>query len=329
MLRAKWLGRLCVAACLTVSAAEWSRAADVAQTTEAVAEDLQRWARDLDSDDFNVRQNATRKLSQAGKAAIPYAVKAAESDSLESISRAMEVLKDLFGSADQSTQEAAKAALVKLSESSNKSVARRAKAALTPVAEAPGQPVFGGLVPGGNIQIQVLPAAGAQRIRVANNNGNKEVEVEENGKKIQITETAKDGIKVTVTEKVDGKEKSESYAAKDADELKKKHPEAHKLYEKYAGNNNGAAVVIGNIQINGQALPMQALPIQGRPVFRMKNFKEVQDEISKAQAEITKAAEELQKLAAAGASGEDLKKVAERITKANQQIAESAKKLGE
>ena len=73
-------------------------------------------------------------------------------------------------------------------------------------------------------------------------------------KKIHIEETAQGKIKMTVTETVDGKPKTSKYEAKNADELKKKHPDAHKLYKKYGQNRvRGRAI---------QALPLRrALPV--------------------------------------------------------------------
>ena len=56
-------------------------------------------------------------------------------------------------------------------------------------------------------------------IRVqANGNGNKSIEVNENGKKTHI-EKDQNGIEVKVTETVNGKEKTDTYKAKDEDEL--------------------------------------------------------------------------------------------------------------
>ena len=74
-----------------------------------------------------------------------------------------------------------------------------------------------------------------------------------------------------VTENVNGKDKTDTYKAKDADELKKKSPEAYKLYEKY-GQGPQIQAGIGNIQIQGIAVPagqiqigvpIQAVPLPG------------------------------------------------------------------
>ena len=65
-----------------------------------------------------------------------------------------------------------------------------------------------------------------------NINGVKKIVANENGRKIQINDDPNQGIVVTVTE--NGKAKK--YEAKNADELKKKHPDGYKIYEKYSKN---------------------------------------------------------------------------------------------
>ncbi len=59
------------------------------------------------------------------------------------------------------------------------------------------------------------------------------VEVEENGKKVSITDSKNSGITVTITESVNGKKKTTKVRAADTAELANKNPEAHKLYRKY------------------------------------------------------------------------------------------------
>jgi hypothetical protein len=59
------------------------------------------------------------------------------------------------------------------------------------------------------------------------------VEVEENGKRISITDTKESGITVTITESVSGKERRTKVRAADQTELEKKSPEAQQLYRKY------------------------------------------------------------------------------------------------
>jgi hypothetical protein len=76
--------------------------------------------------------------------------------------------------------------------------------------------------------------------------GRKVIDVEENGRKIQITQRDDGSIEMAVTG-VDeaGKEVTETYQAKDAEELKRDHPEAHALYDQWGGPGSGWRVIRG------------------------------------------------------------------------------------
>jgi hypothetical protein len=127
------------------------------------------------------------------------------------------------------------------------------------------------VVPGqGQIQIQ-FGGAGVinKRISIKTANGVKEIEAEENGQKTKIHEDA-DGIKLEITKQKDGKETTEKFEAKNAEELKKNNPEAHKIYEQYSQQNqvqlrigpNGLPI------LPGQAIPLPAMRLpQPRPVL--------------------------------------------------------------
>ena len=103
------------------------------------------------------------------------------------------------------------------------------------------------------VQIQVNAFGGNQTRRIKINNGVRQIEVTENDLQVKITEDAQGGIQMEVTRKKDGKENTEKYAAKSVDELKKTHPDAGQLYEKYQ-------------QQVGAAIQIQALP--GMPAAR-------------------------------------------------------------
>ena len=70
------------------------------------------------------------------------------------------------------------------------------------------------------------------------------------------------------TRPVDGKAKTDEYKAADLDDLKKKHPEAAKLYEKHAG----AALALGGggIQIQMRAAGAGGAPFQFQPRFNVE-----------------------------------------------------------
>ena len=92
-----------------------------------------------------------------------------------------------------------------------------------------------------NAQIQIrlnqgnLGGRNVRRISTRIANGVKEVNAEENGRKVKLVESQAGGIEIEVTETKDGKETTQKYQARDAAELKTKHPDGHKIYEQYGG----------------------------------------------------------------------------------------------
>ena len=190
----------------------------------------------LKSGRFNEREAASRQLAEFGQAAIGPLTEAAMGNQREVTMRAIDILKKYLASTDEETRKAAKAALEQIAAWPQASAARQAQQILNPPAEPePEAPPAGRIqVFGGPIQIRVQAGlGGGQRIRVKQVNGAKEIEAEENGLKVTIKEDKNNGIQMEVTEKKDGKETTKKYAAKNADELAKKHPDAHKLYKKY------------------------------------------------------------------------------------------------
>jgi hypothetical protein len=210
----------------------------------------------LDANMFAARNEASRMLEDAGRSAIGPITDAALGDSREVTMRCLDILKKHFNSEDEQLQEAAKEALQTIVDSKHEIAAHRAKDVLEP--KPPQQlnaaPGFG-IMPG-QIQIQINAIGGAQKRQIRVNNGVKTVEVEEKGQKIKITEDPAKGIEIEVTEKKDGKETTEKYAAKSADELKKNHPEAHKLYEKHA-KQMGGGIQVRAMQIQPGAMPLR------------------------------------------------------------------------
>ena len=206
-----------------------------AAKSEATAEDVAGWIRDLADDRFKVRDRATKKLIGAGKPAVTPVAKAAGSDSPEIAARSMNVLKALLGSRDAETSQAAKAALEKLAEDTEQQSGKRAREILDEARPPRGLQRVRVIGPGVGGLVNVRAVAARQMMVVnLNVNGDRTVMVRENGKSVRI-EQDNNQITVTVTEKVDGKEKTKQYKAASVEELAKKHPEAHKLYEKYAG----------------------------------------------------------------------------------------------
>lgn len=234
-----------------------ARADDVSKQ-ESIQDAVQR----LGSDRYSDRQTASQELQGFGKEAIPALAKAAASDDSEVRGRAVEILTRHFKSGDVDTKAAAEGALKEIAEGDQPAVVNLAKQALQPETQQnPGFPAInGGIVIPAQIQIQVQANAirgPGQRFQMRQVNGVRDIEAQDGERKVKIHEDPNQGIKIEVTEKKDGKEVTEKYEAKNADELKKNHPEAHKIYEQY--NRNG-----GGIQIRANAVPVQPRAVPAR-----------------------------------------------------------------
>ncbi|MBC8874783.1 MAG: hypothetical protein H8E44_35635 [Planctomycetes bacterium] len=218
----------------------------------ASAEEIANLVRQLDAEQYSQREGATKRLTAIGKTAIPAVSKAAVEGSLEVTGRSIDILKSLYESSDEATKAAAEDALQKLAEGDHGAAARRAKGVLKPK-EVPGRTFRrGGMIPGG-----------ARKVSVKTINGVKTIEVVAKDRKIEIVEDPKQGIKIAITTKKDGKEETERIEAKNADELQKKNEGAYKLYSAFAQKQNGAAVAKiklnqGNIRVRALAIPAQA-----------------------------------------------------------------------
>jgi hypothetical protein len=307
--------------------------------------EIGQWIKDLDSDTFATRQTAAEMLYQTGRPAIEPVAEASVGRSLEVTMQSINILHRLTQSADKETHDAAKDVLERLAKSES-AAAAPAKQALAP-APAANPPVanpaiirgFGGFGGGfgGNIQIipgGAIPAGGMQVFRIQANgaNANRVADVDENGKRTHIEED-QNGIEVKVTEKVNGQDKTDTFKAKDADELKKKFPEAHKLYEKYM---NGPG--IGNIQIQAQAIPIQiggifppgALPPGFAPpaAQNAEAQKQAAREIADAQKRIAEATDRLRKNDGSTPSTAELRRALDQLDEARKSLEEARDRLG-
>jgi hypothetical protein len=221
-------------------------ASTVAHSAEALpaadGTDASRLIEQLDAPGFAERQEASRKLSEAGKAVFPELEKAAESGSREVASRAVEVFKRHFEGGDDETKQAARGALERLAKSGNAPAAQQAISALNPqpLATIPQinqnriNPALIPLIQQRGIQIQVgnLGPNVVRRTRISNNNGLKEIEIQDGDKVTKIRDVA-GGIEAETTEKVNGKETTRKVEAKNLDELKQKDADAARIYEQY------------------------------------------------------------------------------------------------
>ena len=319
---------------LTVSCAFWGalgllvcRAApqDAASSAEASSPDaIAKWIQRLDSNRFAERSEASRHLERIGKAACPALAEAAVGGSREAMLRAIDILRTHFQQGDEATKQAAKEALEKIAKSGREPAARRAQEVLTPPppANAPGLPR---IAIGPQIQIQ-LNAGGRQIRRVRIAGGVKQIDVEDNGRKVKITEDANGGIQMAVTEKKNGKPTTKKYTAKNEAQLKKNHPEAHKLYEKYAKQAGG--------RIQVRAVPLQPGVVPRAPMLpgqiqqRMPR-RSAALHLKQARRLVELAVKQLRQMKETGKSAEELKRTIKQLEEIAQQLEQQQAKLNE
>jgi len=183
----------------------------------------------LDSFNFADRQKASEQLYDAGQAAFPALIEAVKSDSREVSTRAIEIFRRHLEGSGEQTQKAAREALESLAKSNHAKAARLAQQTLHPNPHHSPEDPFG-IMPA---QIQVHHRV---NISIKVNNGIKVVEVDENGKKIGIHEEPNN-----ITIEIGGGDNQpkivEKVMAKNAEELEKNHPDAYRLYKRYAEGN--------------------------------------------------------------------------------------------
>ena len=104
-----------------------------------------------------------------------------------------------------------------------------------------------------NVNVQIINGGVNERIQTKIVDGIRTIEAQTGDEKIEIRDKNGKEIELKHTRPVDGKAKTDEYKAADLDDLKKKHPEAAKLYEKYAAGN----VIVGGAaaQVQIQAVP--------------------------------------------------------------------------
>jgi hypothetical protein len=175
----------------------------------AAAEEIARLVRELGDDAFDVREAATKRLTEIGRPALAALREAAKSGEAEVSSRAARIVAAI---------------------------------------EKPAQPAKPGHEDGqviiGGIGIALAPAiiGPARVIGRAGPGGVAETITEENGRKVRIKQSA-EGILVEVTEAgKDGKSVTRKFEGKDADDLKKNSEEGFELFKKYGGGNRGVEV---------------------------------------------------------------------------------------
>ena len=105
-------------------------AADRKQPKATDTAKIRKWVEQLDSDRFAERRKASQLLSQLGSRSIPFLEPASHSKSVERSARAIRILQKLAESDDESTEDAAVAALQRVIIKAERRVALRASNAL-------------------------------------------------------------------------------------------------------------------------------------------------------------------------------------------------------
>ena len=277
---------------------------------------------ELSAASFASRQAAAKKLLAAGVPGVQAVSKSAETDDLDLALTCVGILRDALQSTDKAVSQAARSALEKLAQSPQKSVAQRAKLALEPAPEInpggafiPGAPPFG-IIAGGGMKI---------RVQIQQGNGTRHITVQENDKEIVIDEVTGTSLTITVTEPVEGKKQSQTYKAKDAAEMKLKHPEIHAVYEKYTARNARIPRGFGNQGVLIPGVPGFA-PVPGQGIQRRRLVNPLKaavfvEQVDEIQQEIAKLTDKLAlKLKDPASKPNDLLGLVEQLQQANEKL---------
>lgn len=210
---------------------------------------IRRWVHNLSSESFTTRRDAVTNLAAQGRHAVPAVAEAARSGDRETALRCIEVLSRLRDSDDEATQSDASAALSQLTESEDDAVAQQARGLVEEPADVKdiqaANPVFRAMP----VRIQLVQNAAVP----FDENGERRVETEEDGKSIEIVESRDGEIVVRVTKTTaDGEQTTEVVAASAAD-LKQKDAESFLLYRKHLLQGGGP------VMLNAQALAVGAV----------------------------------------------------------------------
>jgi hypothetical protein len=296
----------------------------------------------LDAEEFTARQDASKALEALGEKAVAALEKATASDSSEVSMRAFDILKGHFEKGTPTVKDSAKQALQRLSKADLGAASKRAGEVLNPPAPAtpptPIRPGFGRAVPlpagggiriaGARVVIAGAAAGGGIETKIKIEDGVKTTEVKDKDRHVKIVDSPDKGLTLEVTETKDGKETTQKYEAKNAEDLKKNHAEAHKIYEQYA--QKGAEIKIGGIigavpVAPGIRLPIapgfapapRAIPVPLEPAAPAKKSLEGLDQLEKA---IQDAESSLKELAKPGGDNDHLKQAQDRLEEVRKQL---------
>ncbi len=276
---------------------------------EATQEKIREWIDALTSRDFETRRDASRKLLAAGQVVVKAVATAADGEYLERTTRCIALLRKMLASTDKATKSAAEWALKQLTKSRFRGVARRAGAALPKPDPSPQRGAA---------------SRNVTRISVRVTNGRSTINVVSGDRSIVIQDVNGKEISIRVTDRVNGKNRTREIKASDVADLKKKDPEAHKLYEKHAGKNRG---VRGGLLIRPR-LPNRfpgLIPRNGRAggrAFSLPRGSPWHQQVERAHKQIEEAVTRIEQLAKQPmASPAELRDVLKRLIAARKTLA--------
>jgi hypothetical protein len=217
--------------------------------------DVARLIEQLDAPEFAERQEASRRLSEAGKAVLNELERAVTAPSREVSGRALDILKLHFQRGDADLKQAAKDSLGRLADSKNTSISQRAHAVIDPPKDWSSGAQFGIRGPG-FIAPPVAPTPATQTLSVSNINGQREVKITDEARVVKMQTWPTGRIEIDIEEKLPGRQ-SKKVQAKDLEDLKAKDADVAQLYEQY---QQPGRLPFGGL-FGGPAIPaMRAVP---------------------------------------------------------------------
>lgn len=310
----------------------------------AVADDKQiaDLLKQLDAEEFDARQKASKDLAELGEKAVSALEKATASDSSEVSMRSFDILRGHFEKGTAGVKDSAKQALERIAKADQGPASKRAGEILNPPAPSvtPVRPGLGRAFPvpaggiriaGARVVIAGAAAGGGVETKIKIEDGVKTTEVKDKDRQVKIVDDEGKSLTLEVTETKDGKETTQKYEAKNAEDLKAKHAEAFKIYEQYAAK--GGEFKIGGIGAVPGFAPAVPLPIAPRilpapvpgvpavpvpaPELPAKKSLEGFEQLEKSLQEMEAHLKEAAKL---GGDAETLKKAQERLDEARKQL---------
>jgi hypothetical protein len=148
----------------------------------------------------------------------------------------LEILKQHVRDSDERTSAAARQALERLANGRESAASRVAEEALAQLQRSDRS----GAIPWRfRAPVQMNPAMGApqpiaRRISVRVAGGSRTVEVDELNRQLRIRQDARGRLRVEVRQQRNGRQTSQQFEADSAAELRTRHPEAYKWYQRYS-----------------------------------------------------------------------------------------------